>query len=380
MNCQEVMEYMQRELDGDLGEIESAKLLEHIRHCADCAAMYERLKRLSAELENLPKVTPPFSLVDAILPKLDEIDRANAAAAGADAGAAGPAGASGSVPANGALPRRRISRFNLRMLGGVVAAGIAAGIFLVTYNQDRLNGDLLNLGMESASSGSSAMSSSASSASSAKPMLTMDSSRILESADQSGPLLEKSLNFGSADDAAAGGQAADSASGGTAGQSLPTGDGVQEGAGPGDAPGSASAAPGAGEPRMSPPDLLQGSGDAVGVAEWEEAAPDRLGNEPMMSIAGFVDEPPAEPIESVSPDGAWIAAFEDSRLIIRDREGNTWFEGEERAGAVAALGWSDDGTHFRYELRREDGTSEVWRVDPVSGNETREDTETQAQP
>jgi hypothetical protein len=392
MNCQEVMEYMQRELDGDLGEIESATLREHIRHCADCAAMYERLKRLSAELESLPKVTPPFSLVDAILPKLDEIDRANAAAASADAGTAGHAGAAGRVGAVGqagaagsaqAEPteatRRRVSRFNLRMLGGVVAAGIVAGIFLVTYNQERLN--------DSLSGNSAGMSSASSASSSAESMLMMsfsaDTADSFEVADQHGSLPNASMKFGPADDGAESGPATESTPGsapGPAGQPAPADGGINAGEDAGNAAtltsgsdaAGADAGSGAGESGVPANDLPQNGEEAVGVADMGEEPAVGLGEGPLLGIAGFEEEPAADTIESVSPDGAWIAVFSGSRLIIRDRDGNTWFEGEEREGAVTALGWTEDGAFFRYELLLEDGSTAVFLVDPASGEETRE--------
>ncbi len=67
---------MQRYLDHDLNEEERLLLFEHIGYCEACAEMFERLSDLSARLEKLPQVMPNFSLVDAILPQLEEIDRA----------------------------------------------------------------------------------------------------------------------------------------------------------------------------------------------------------------------------------------------------------------------------------------------------------------
>ncbi|MNO14563.1 hypothetical protein D3C76_42110 [compost metagenome] len=76
MKCPEVVEWMHRYIDRDLNEEESSVMFEHIRTCSDCAEEFEMLNMLSARLEELPKVTPSFSLVDSILPKLDAIDRA----------------------------------------------------------------------------------------------------------------------------------------------------------------------------------------------------------------------------------------------------------------------------------------------------------------
>lgn len=76
MKCPEVIEWMHRYIDGDLNEEESDVLFQHVRTCSDCAEEFEMLKMLSARLEDLPKVTPNYSLVDSILPQLDAIDRA----------------------------------------------------------------------------------------------------------------------------------------------------------------------------------------------------------------------------------------------------------------------------------------------------------------
>lgn len=76
MKCQEAEEWMQRYLDHELNEEDSSLLFEHIGGCKACAEAFEQLSDLFARLEMLPQVTPNFSLVDAILPQLEEIDRA----------------------------------------------------------------------------------------------------------------------------------------------------------------------------------------------------------------------------------------------------------------------------------------------------------------
>lgn len=74
MTCQEVSELMQRHLDGDLQDAERQQLQNHIDQCSSCATLYERLTNLNEQLENLPKVEPPRSLVDEILPRLAQLD------------------------------------------------------------------------------------------------------------------------------------------------------------------------------------------------------------------------------------------------------------------------------------------------------------------
>ncbi|MGG3282903.1 zf-HC2 domain-containing protein [Paenibacillus solani] len=75
MNCQEVVERMHRYLDRDLTPEETAEMYQHIAVCPECAETFSILKSLNRELEELPAVTPPVSLVDAIMPRLDAIDR-----------------------------------------------------------------------------------------------------------------------------------------------------------------------------------------------------------------------------------------------------------------------------------------------------------------
>lgn len=85
MNNQEVMELMNRYLDGDLDERELERLERHLAQSPEAAAMFERLKRLHLQLEQLPAVTPPSSIVDAILPRLEQIGAGEEEAAAKDA-------------------------------------------------------------------------------------------------------------------------------------------------------------------------------------------------------------------------------------------------------------------------------------------------------
>jgi len=130
MNCQEGMENMQRQLDGDLDDHESEALMSHMRHCQQCAAMFERLQLLSADLENLPKVMPPFSLVDAIMPRIAELPNANLAnaAESSESSSSFPSRTTRTVPV-----KRWKDRVSLRVLSGVVAASLVVGLFITTY-------------------------------------------------------------------------------------------------------------------------------------------------------------------------------------------------------------------------------------------------------
>ncbi|REK77436.1 anti-sigma factor family protein [Paenibacillus paeoniae] len=128
MNCQEVMELMQRQLDDDLSDAELEVLMNHTRQCPDCAAMLERMKRLSAELTALPKVTPTYSLVDAILPELERLDRLASHTSSAIESDTGITAKAVSEPRR--MPRKR-RWATWSAIGSVVAAGLVAGLFIV---------------------------------------------------------------------------------------------------------------------------------------------------------------------------------------------------------------------------------------------------------
>nr|WP_275671727.1 zf-HC2 domain-containing protein [Paenibacillus ginsengarvi] len=124
------MELMQRHLDEDLNDSEHEAMLAHLQQCPDCAEMFSRLQQLSQELASLPKVTPPFSLVDSILPQLAEIDRAG------ERGGEEPVQTS-TVPKNTAViplaaerPRRFKSAWSFAAAGGIVAAGLLLALFI----------------------------------------------------------------------------------------------------------------------------------------------------------------------------------------------------------------------------------------------------------
>ncbi|MCL6460071.1 MAG: zf-HC2 domain-containing protein [Gorillibacterium sp.] len=71
MSCSEMTELMQRHLDHDLTEVEQQFMFSHFNSCPECVSLFERLERVSLELESLPAVNPPYSIVDMILPLLD---------------------------------------------------------------------------------------------------------------------------------------------------------------------------------------------------------------------------------------------------------------------------------------------------------------------
>jgi anti-sigma factor RsiW len=143
MTCSEVIEIMQRYLDQDTDPSEEAAMQSHVLECPECAAMWSRLRQLNEELVQLPKVTPAFSLVDAILPRLEEIDLL----ASKLESTTGLGGTGVTVPetkheATGTIQGKKTAGSWFRRVpwataGGVVAAGIVLGLFIV--NQDVTN-------------------------------------------------------------------------------------------------------------------------------------------------------------------------------------------------------------------------------------------------
>ncbi|MCE5167735.1 zf-HC2 domain-containing protein [Paenibacillus profundus] len=149
MNCSEVMELIQRNLDHDLDASEKNLLADHVSRCPACAEMSERLEQLHGELAQLPKVAPRFSLVDAIMPKLDQIDLEQQVAAVAVAPLARyeqpiPIAEQGHDLAvqreeqeqtDHAAPGRKhwFKRRNWRVASAVIAAGVVFGLFIITF-------------------------------------------------------------------------------------------------------------------------------------------------------------------------------------------------------------------------------------------------------
>jgi anti-sigma factor RsiW len=141
MTCSEVMEIMQRHLDQDISPSEESVMRSHILECPECAAMWSRLSQLNDELIQLPKVTPAFSLVDAILPRLEEIDRLASTFEGRVESTGAGMTVSGlqqegleASRGKATIAKSWFRRIPWATAGGVVAAGIVLGLFIV--NQD----------------------------------------------------------------------------------------------------------------------------------------------------------------------------------------------------------------------------------------------------
>lgn len=191
MTCQEAVEWMQRNLDHDLDDSEREKMMAHVSQCRDCTEMYTRLQQLSHELASLPRVMPPFSLVDSILPQLDEIDRMRIR----DKTEEHLSATSHHVPVIPSSKRwmsqwKRV--FPLGTIGGVVAAGVMIALFITNTDSGmmkRSNSDSGFMSMElsdrksdTPASQKSGSSGGKSSASSALPAGSADVQKMKEAA------------------------------------------------------------------------------------------------------------------------------------------------------------------------------------------------------
>lgn len=165
MNCSEVMELMQRRLDGDINDTEQRLLTEHINHCPACSEMAERLERLHMELVQLPKVEPKFSLVDAIMPTLDFIDRDEQLAAVESNVEPNPHEVKAVSPVTDVVSekarivkdrsqpqaaQRWFERIRWRATSAVIAAGLVLGLFIVNFKPPTVEqaGEFGELGKE----------------------------------------------------------------------------------------------------------------------------------------------------------------------------------------------------------------------------------------
>ncbi len=136
MKCEEMMNLMQQSLDQDLTAEEELVMLAHLKQCPGCSDLYVRLKLLHEELAQLPKVKPAYSIVDAILPQLEEIPLWNAdSAEGPETSAAAKEQVVALPPAAARNNKRGL--ISWKIFSGVAAAGIIIGLFM--SNQDNLS-------------------------------------------------------------------------------------------------------------------------------------------------------------------------------------------------------------------------------------------------
>jgi len=315
MNCQEVMELMQRYIDGDLDQRETSLMMDHTEQCPDCAAMFVRLKKLSSELEQLPRVVPKFSIVDSILPELERLHAAETT----ESPVAEPY-APEDKPANGTPSRsNRPSRHLVRKISGVVAAGIVVGLLLFGKPDQWLLGG-------SKSENDAAMPAPA--AAEAPQGLTSQSSEASDNARKAAPQMND--QFGVM-------------------ESLPEVKNMT---------GGEAVAPDEGGTRVNP--TMKSDGGAPGEAP-------AVGDVNSFSAESV----PAERADS--PDGKWMAIAASGAgafQIVRNEDGSTLYVSEPREGRIGLLQWNAESTLLYFTVRDADGTGTEWQFDVAALKES----------
>jgi|GEM_PF-477110 len=368
MTCQEVMEYMQRQLDDDLNDHEADALTAHTRYCSDCADMFERLKRLSAELDSLPKVVPAFSLVDAIIPQLDRIDSERQGSEWTietplvgEAAQPNDEWEAEVVPLSRRSPRDRkkgwLKRISWPAVTGVAAAGLVAGLFLVLFNPvnpPELKNETANL--ESAAASSEEPQSSV--ADRAITKQSADEVRIesTKSTNAQAPSVSEKRYVSEQTT-----EAADSSGGGQIKVVKPYADLPSV---------SDKSTTGASVP-------LAPSDDATAAASDSAAGAEKLRNESelMFIVKDQYGEPmgitsggnsSSSDISNVvlSPDGTLSAAIVDGAVLVyTTQEGTVQLDSGKKTGVISGLQWSDDSKALFFEVKDGEGPKTHYKID-----------------
>lgn len=348
MNCQEVMEYMHRQLDDDLDAREQEVLLSHTSHCPDCSAMFERLKHLSAELASLPKVVPSYSLVDAIMPELDRIEFIRQQEAELNVVAA---------EKGEQLAGRRAGRKRrwpaISAIGSAIAAGIVASIFIITYPPDAAR----------------------------------------DKADQSNSLVANELNRMNKDSSALQDQivpmtATNEERGMVGTQSYSEENAESQEKVQGIRNDVHTEVPGAFSPDLTgagSSNSNTGAGDDTGRSQFlgNDQHGEALQSEPGMTIneAGQPEQETEDQYggapnvmdpqnQTVSPNGQYIARVKQYTIVIaRAGDDEKLIETARKNGKHMNLVWSDDSKQLTYEVHLDQGAIEKYVVESASGRE-----------
>ncbi|WP_221469465.1 anti-sigma factor family protein [Cohnella nanjingensis] len=340
MNCQEVMELMQRSIDGDLDEQETTRMMAHVQTCPECAAMLERLIRLSNELAQLPRVLPRYSLVDAILPQLEQLTPEPAVVPA-------PAYAEEAETADEPVykPRGRSNRPGraplYRRLAGVVALGVIAGLIIANQPFSWLSSTAKHNDAARAPEMADYMSQSAATASAGEGdealRLSPQTKAITNepSEENQGFAQNVQPSDGRTQDGA--GEKSQPAA-----KPVPTNhDKIGSGSGEGSSAGAKAT------------DVPKADADASGSAANPGIAPSE--KSPIASdktIAGGAYSLMATELsEWASPDGkltAYTEANAGAISIVKTEDATLVFKSDPRDGAVSDVQWSDDGQELHY--------------------------------
>ncbi|MBP2111872.1 anti-sigma factor family protein [Paenibacillus silagei] len=364
MKCAEVMEWMHRYLDHDLSQEEMLEMFRHIDDCPSCAEVLDRLTLLSQQLEQLPDVKPPFSLVDSILPQLEQLDRG--------------------VPEEPAvmepedpkvIPFSRSNNRGKKSKGpslaartGIGAAAAAVILLIAVFNMPKsLPGADLDMSSQLMSGGaanSSMSTESSADAPQADGQNNSGSSSDLNKMDQATPSESADVNLKSAPPAPSeGADQPAAAGGGMPSDKVPA---VSEApisnraatSPPADRPKSTKKADGrSAEPQSttSSAPTQENIADDKAAAGDERMAPTSAPTEGALSLM-------AAQASWTSPDGQHMAEMTGQHVVIYSLTA----EGEEQQRTVLTSlplegnwvsgVWSEDGTQFTYVLQLEDGT------------------------
>nr|WP_281288158.1 zf-HC2 domain-containing protein [Paenibacillus methanolicus] len=366
------MDDMQRQLDGDLDDRESEALMTHLRHCPDCAAMFERLQLLSSGLENLPKVTPPYSLVDAILPRLPLI------AAESDETPAAETTIAETPRVADELTERRAKRtrkwtdsYAVRALGGVFAAAVVAGLFMVTYSPGGSMNDSADTAQYAADAADSGADEAATESTAVSPMMEkMDAP-------------QEKATASSANEEASGGSEPQPQQPEELSRTSDEGDG---GAAPAQEGTTTDSTAGGSEPivrSQTPNQVIEVPSDTDAGANSSDSADldaKDAGNQQDASTDG-ADAPKGETEDSdkkmgitsmtaevplQSPDGVYAASIEQNVLTIFLSADNRFVLSTNAApGGIRIVEWATDSKSLTYEATAEDGTKATYRIDLV---------------
>ncbi|OBR63131.1 hypothetical protein A7K91_23815 [Paenibacillus oryzae] len=370
MNCQEVMELMQRQLDDDLDESEITVLMNHTRQCPECAEMLERLKLLSAELTSLPKVTPSYSLVDAILPELLRIDEMkntdtdtvtdtdteNALLPETDTVL--PAAAAPDI----GVQRRRKRWRSWGSIGGVVAAGIVASIFMITYppnfgsnqnNSTGVAGDMTySVALQNEAAGARSMTEDPGGDASTNDVGIQSFEAGLEGAanEQEGKQAPVTERLGEAAPAEGGDTS------GTRSDSKP--ESVQQTGAVGEGTNADE-----GDQRFVAKydgpvakDMTDQSSTALNVEQMENS------DMPESLTTGGMHNLISEEV-ALSPDGLYFAAVNNFTIVVtRADSGEELMKSSRKNGEFGGLVWSEDSSSLSYEVKLGQGAIEKYVI------------------
>ncbi|GIO14842.1 hypothetical protein J19TS2_43970 [Cohnella xylanilytica] len=374
MNCQEVMELMQRSLDGDLDSHETSRMMEHIRTCPECAAMYERLTRLSNNLAQLPRVVPRFSIVDSILPRLEELPIGPAAddAAREEAESGVPA----ATPSRSSRPNRK----TYRRLAGAIAAGVVAGLIIISNPFSWMSGSSNDNDAASMSeAGLLSKAGEPASAPAEEKMSANSSSGAAggdESAmnDQAAPSSNRAIepetpaaNTESADDKQLDVRFMES----LRTDETVSGDKAKTESADAGRQAAANSQPPSDAPQMtlqiapSPPASADGGSEADMSVSGAQAVSKSGTTFPAAIAPAFV---------WASPDGKYKATVEEERMkVYETSENKLVFQSDVRSGhKIGSVRWDEDSANLHYSWTDADGKTVSYRWEAATGRENAE--------